>query len=60
MPDSFDYFEQSDESYDDREDDRDFDDDFPMYLEYEGAYGLSGYDDFGYDEPPDTDLYGEW
>lgn len=21
-------------------------DDFPMYLEYEGAYGLSGYDSF--------------
>lgn len=26
--------------------DREPSDDFPMYLEYEGAYGLSGYDSF--------------
>ena len=32
------------------------DDDFPMYLEYEGPYGLSGYDSF-YDNEPS---YGDW
>lgn len=32
---------------------REREDDFPMYLEYEGAYGLSGYDEF-YDH---TDAY---
>lgn len=31
--------------------------DFPLYLEYEGAYGLSGYDSY-YDN--DSDLMNEW
>lgn len=34
--------------------DREPSDDFPMYLEYEGAYGLSGYDSF-YDNEPSYD-----
>lgn len=25
---------------------REVDDDFPMYLEYDGAFGLSGYDEY--------------
>lgn len=29
-------------------------DDFPLYMEYEGAYGLSGYDSF-YDNEPSYD-----
>ena len=37
------YYERDD--YDDR-DPSDVDDDFPMYLEYEGPFGLSGYDEY--------------
>lgn len=33
------------------------DGDFPLYMEYEGVYGLSGYDSF-YDN--DSDLGREW
>lgn len=31
---------------DDEDEDRDVDDSFPMYLEYEGPFGLSGYDEY--------------
>lgn len=35
-----------DEEDDDYDYDRDVDDSFPMYLEYEGPFGLSGYDEY--------------
>jgi len=40
------YSEGGDDYWFDDDDDRDVDDDFPMYLEYEGPFGLSGYDEY--------------
>ena len=40
-PVDYDAWEEDDEDYE-----PDVDDDFPMYLEYEGPFGLSGYDEY--------------